>query len=204
MRRLVFFGWVGCLLLTPVQARADETVVVCYHYDCAAQAEVVYSEARLENVRQWLFYAEDAATERRILAGVMAKLYRWAGEQSPIHADKGGDYADDGVEGRMDCLDHSATTTRLLKMLEARGWLRFHRVIEPVRRREALGLLQHFSAAIEALPGRLGPWRLSVGLKGAAAVPSEKFVVDTWFHDHGEPAEVMPLQRWLDGEGPNV
>jgi hypothetical protein len=39
-------------------------------------------------------------------------LYGWAGEQSDIH-NRGGNYADAGI-GRMDCIDHSTSTTRLL------------------------------------------------------------------------------------------
>lgn len=188
-------------------ARADETVVFCYNYDCLSTAEVVFTDAQLERVGDWLSYAPNAATERRILAQVMARLYRWAGTQTPITADKAGDYADDGVEGRMDCLDHTATNTRLLKMLEARGALRFHRVSETARRTSALGLLQHFSATIETRV--LPTWQLSAGLGQAAplatsAEPAERYVVDTWFHDHGEPAEIMPLKEWLEGGGPDV
>jgi hypothetical protein len=28
--------------------------------------------------------------------------------------------------------------------------------------------------------------------------------VDSWFYDNGQPAVVMPLDAWLDWEGPRV
>ena len=31
-----------------------------------------------------------------------------------------------------------------------------------------------------------------------------RFVIDSWFREHGEPAVVLPLADWLDGDGPNV
>ena len=69
-------------------------------------------------MREQLRGAADAADERHQLALALGSLYRWAGEQLPIHADKGGDYADEGVDGRMDCIDHATTTTRLLRLIE--------------------------------------------------------------------------------------
>ena len=200
------------LALAATPALADERVEVCYNYSCAHTATITFSEDQLWRVRQWMLYASDAQTERRILAGVMGKLYRWAGVQSPVHADRGGNRADNDDDGRMDCIDHTASTTHLLKMLQARGWLRFHRVADPIERKAAFGVLQHFSASIEERPGQLQEFRLSTQISSGAAqeVDSEeglrgpRFAVDTWFHDNGDPAEVMPLQDWLEGGGPDV
>ena len=129
-------------------ARAEETVVICYNYGCASQARIRYSDAQMAAVRHLLAGAQDAARERMRLALVVGRLYSWAGRQSPIHNDRGGDYADDAADGRMDCIDHAQSTTRLLRMLEARGWLRFHRVLEPARRTRFF-VTQHFSAVVQ-------------------------------------------------------
>ena len=55
------------------------------------------------------------------------------------------------------------------------------------RRRTRWLVTQHFSAVIR------------VRDEGAA-----RFVVDSWFGEHGDPAVILPLEEWLDGEGPNV
>ena len=217
------------LLAASLPAAANETVTICYDYGCAAQADIVYGEAQLREIAALLAQAESPAAERALLAQAVGRLLGWAGEQSPVKNDRGGNYADDGVDGRMDCIDHSTSTTRLLRMLEGRGLLNWHRVLEP-RRRVRVVLFQHFSAVIEELPR---PRRSSPA--PVVAVPDhvpmmlalcncqevvedvprppvipapagrgEQFVVDSWFVDNGQPAVILPLAAWLDAEGASV
>lgn len=167
---------------------ADESVRICYGYGCLVQFDARYDEARLSQVGQRLQAAVDAAGERQALAGVIGQLYAWAGEQSDIHNDRGGNYADAGVPGMMDCIDHSTSTTRLLKMLEARHYLRWHRVLEPEPRYFALVFAAHYSAVIEE----------------KTADAAARFVVDSWFVDNGQPAVILPLDEWKKGAGPDV
>lgn len=212
------------LVLVASAARADESVLFCYNYGCAVEAEAHFDPRQMAEVRAQLQGAADAADERRRLAVVLGSLYRWAGEQLPIRADKGGDYADDGVDGRMDCIDHAATTTRLLRLLEAHGGLRHHRVIEQARR--SFLILQHFSAVIEqrvasvaqreagpAHDGCAGCYgeagSIFAGPRSRTARPAPdpmmdaRWAVDTWFRDNGAPAVVMPLATWLGGAYPD-
>ena len=170
--------------------RADERVEICYNYGCLVRADVVFSELRLVEIAGRLRLADSAVAERAILARVVGQLYRWAGEQSPIGADRPGNYLDFGENGMMDCVDHSESTTQLLRMLEARGLLRFH-AVEPVSRRVRWVFAQHFSALIRER-------------SEASPADGARFVVDSWFGEHGDPAVVLPLEDWLDGEGPNV
>ena len=127
---------------------------------------------------------------------------------------------------RCEAFDHAvqamswrgASTTRLLELVEARGGLRFHRVLAPARRTRLI--LQHFSAVIEVLTveeriTRLPPGEALAGCNctedgqvieaaDGADRPGEPYVVDSWFVDNGEPAVVLPLAEWLNGGGPNV
>ena len=141
-----------------------------------------------------------------------------AGTQTPVGADRAGNFLDAEAHGRMDCIDHSTSTTRLLELVEARGGLRFHRVVEPARRTRLI--LQHFSAVIEVLTveeriARMPPGEALAGCNctedgqvieaaDGADRPGERYVVDSWFVDNGEPAVVLPLAEWLKGGGPNV
>jgi len=181
----------GFFLFCALTAAADEKVTICYNYGCLAQAEIVYNEQQMTEIGSLLAGAKDAAQERAVLGAVVGRLLGWAGEQSPIKADRGGNYADDGVNGRMDCIDHSTTTTRLLRLIERRGALRYHRVVDRVLRRRFV-IFEHYSAQIEEIaPAKAG------------AAPA-RYAVDSWFFDNGRPAVVMPLARWLDGESPDV
>lgn len=181
----------GLLLLCALTAAADEKVSICYNYGCIAQAEIVYSDRQLNELGSLLASTHDAAQERAALGEAVGIMLGWAGEQSPIKADRGGNHADDGVNGRMDCIDHSLTTSRLLLLIERRGWLHYHRVLESVLRRRFL-IFEHYSAQIEeVMPAKAGD-------------RPERYVVDSWFFDNGQPAVVMPLARWLAGESPYV
>ncbi|HEX6733926.1 MAG TPA: hypothetical protein VF096_03860 [Azonexus sp.] len=169
-------------------ADADERVTVCHGYGCLVQEPVGYSDGQLGEVRRLLFAAADAAEERQRLATAIGQLYAWAGQQSDIRHDKGGNFADAGGPGRMDCIDHATTTTRLLRLLEARGYLRWHRVQEPDVRNFALVFPAHYSAVIETMDDDA----------------AERFVVDSWFVDNGQPAVILPLAEWKKGAGPDV
>lgn len=191
MRRAVF----ACLLpvmLLAFPAAADERLSVCFNYGCLSQADAVFSEAQLVDVARLFAAADDAAQEREALALAVGRLLGWAGEQTPIAADRGGNFTDAGIYGKMDCIDHARTTTRLLEMIERRGLLRYHRVEGPVLRRRFL-IFEHNAAQIEQTGGG------DPADDGSGA----RYVVDSWFFDNGQPAVVMPLALWQSGESPN-
>lgn len=185
--------WLAALLLLLAAAvSANEAVSICYNYGCLSEDDVLYSDAQLHRVQDLLGDGRSAVHERALLGVAIGWMLGWAGLQTPVSADRGGNLADDGVHGRMDCIDHSTSSTRLLQLIERHGWLRFHRVLAPVLRRNFL-IFDHYSAQIE-----------EVGNGETAGEDAGRYVVDSWFVDNGQPAVVMPLENWLAGEGPNV
>lgn len=179
------------LLLFSLAAAAEERINVCFNYGCISQAEVIYNDEQLLALAASLGAARDALQEREAIGLAVGRMLGWAGRQSPIFADRGGNYADDAVHGKMDCIDHSTTTTRLLRLMEKQGWLRYHRVLDPVLRRRFL-IFDHYSALVEE--------KVPVVKGGQAG----RYVVDSWFVDNGLPAVIMPLAQWRAGEGPYV
>jgi hypothetical protein len=187
MRRLALL-----LLLCATNAMADEVVSVCFNYGCAVEEAATFSETRLTLSQEMLATADTAERERMLLSLVMGRLYAWAGQQTPIHNDRGGNFDDEGVRGAMDCIDHSTTTTAFLRLLEKRGALRFHRVLEPVRRG---WVFQHYSAQIE---------ELGASLMNAETEHVRRFAVDSWYVDNGRSAPVIPMELWQEGNDPDV
>jgi hypothetical protein len=171
------------LLCLSLSARAEE-VEVCYNYGCAVRARVTFDERQLRGVAKLFARIGDGAAERSAIGQAVGMLGAAAGEQTPIRADKGGNAEDDGVDGRMDCIDHSTNTTAYLRLLEGRGWLKYHRVLEPVRRAPLL-VDDHWAARI-----------VEIG-------SGREFVVDSWFFDNGHPAAIFPLEDWRNGARPD-
>jgi hypothetical protein len=180
---------VGCFLTlaaatTAAAAVADE-VAICFNYGCNERAVVHYSPLHLGQVQAQFVDAYSPAAERAAIASAVAWLYFYAGMQSPIWRDRGGNFDDDATQpGRMDCIDHSTNTTAYLRLIERYGWLKFHRVGERVQRGRVL--TEHWAARVVEDASR------------------EEWVVDTWFFDPGQPAAVFPLKVWLDGAYPDA
>ena len=164
-------------------ARADD-VTICYNYGCAKQAVVTLRGAQLHEIRVLFHRLDSPAAEREAIAVAIGQFETFAGQQTPTSADKGGNENDDGVDGRMDCIDHSANTTAYLRLLESRGWLKYHRVLESVKR---------------------APFVVNVhwGARIAEKESGKEYVVDSWFFDNGHPAAIFPLEDWMSGARPN-
>ncbi len=178
------------LLGLALPVAAEVVVPVCHGYSCIAQDDIRFSEAQLSQLGHQLATAVDAENERKLLAVAIGQLYAWGGEQSDIRNDRGGNYEDGHAPGKMDCIDHSTSTTRLLELLAARGALRWHRVLSPEVRHFLWVFPAHWSAVIEEVVAD-------------DAVP-QHFVVDSWFVNNGEPAVILPLAEWKKGAGPDV
>lgn len=171
------------LLGASLVAQAVEEVPVCYNYDCAVIEVVEFDAEQMNAIRLLLAAADNAAAEREAISRAIGLFETYTGQQTPTWADKGGNIADDGVEGRMDCHDESSNTSTYLHLLERNGWLKFHRVLEPAFRVLYLVSLHWAAHIVEKNNGR-------------------EFAVDSWFFDNGHPAVVLPLEDWKNGAGP--
>lgn len=167
----------------PGVAAAAEQAHICYNYDCASEQDVTFTKRDLNKLKRFFLRARDAHEEREAIRLAVGKMYRIAGMQSPISNDKARNDDEEDINGRMDCIDHSRTTTAFLKLLEKQNMLTFHHVLEPVKRAPFL-VNDHWGARIEETES------------------GEQFIVDSWFLDHGKPATLFPLQDWLKGASP--
>lgn len=172
------------LLLLPLAAWADDEVTICYNYGCGVQARVVFDSRQLARIGDLFTDIGAPQIERGSIQLAMGLMARIAGEQTPTHNDRGGNFADDGVDGRMDCIDHSHNATAYLRLIERHGWLKHHKVLDPVERAPYVFNV-HWAARIEEKNSH------------------EQYIVDSWFLDNGEPALVFPLSDWKRGAEPH-
>jgi hypothetical protein len=172
------------LLVMPGFSAAADELTICYNYACAEQATVVISGKQLLQVKALFNQAIDAGTERAAIAKAVGLFETFAGQQTPTHNDRGGNFNDDQLDGRMDCIDHSRNTTTYLHLMEERGWLKFHRVLERIKRAPFI-VNDHWTARIQEKQGE------------------REFAVDSWFFDNGQPAAIFELDDWLNGASPS-
>lgn len=124
----------------PAHAEGDDAreayLEVCYNYGCHDSALARFDTVVMATLGSRFADVHSPAEERAALARTIAELYRLAGRQTPIAADRAGNRQDEEVNGRMDCIDHTQTITRLLRLFEKRSWLRYHTLApEPAHRR---------------------------------------------------------------------
>ncbi|MCE5181101.1 MAG: hypothetical protein LLG15_04800 [Betaproteobacteria bacterium] len=176
-------AWLLILLMCLSLPSGADEIIICYNYGCAAIDTVEFDANVLNAMHRLLVRTGNAAEERDALSLSIGLFEISAGLQTPTWADKGGNANDDGVDGRMDCIDESTNTNNYLLLLEGKGWLRFHRVLAPVMR-APMWFDDHWAARIvETQSGR-------------------EFAVDSWFFDNGRPAFVAPLEAWRKGAKP--
>jgi hypothetical protein len=167
-------------LLLPGGAFA-EVVVICYNYGCNSRGQVDFGEAHFAELGGLLAGAADASAERALISLAIGRMYAVAGGQTPVWRDKGGNLQDGGENGQMDCIDHSTYTTAFLRLLKRRGWLRFHEVLEPLRRARFFVFAEHWAAQIRE-PGA-----------------NQAYAVDSWYVDNGRPVPVLSVDAWRKG-----
>jgi hypothetical protein len=166
----------------PAESGMDRASI-CYNYGCNAQAEVEFTPSQLAALDRLFAAVHNAAEERQVLARAIGRLYFFAGASTPIWHDHGMNYRDNGVDGMMDCIDHSRNTSEFLLLLQRRGLLRYHEVHTRLRRTSYL-IAYHWTARV------------------AEVATGAEYAVDSWYFEPGEPAAVMPIADWLKRRDP--
>ncbi|MBI3045842.1 MAG: hypothetical protein HYY78_23795 [Betaproteobacteria bacterium] len=164
---------------------APEKFSVCHGGTC----EIV-SQARLDEA-QWRLIAAvfaapaaSAQEERARIAEAIARFETVVGAIADTSDDRAGNRHGENWRSQMDCIDESTNSTTYLRILAGAGLLRWHRVEARVTRGFFLFGWPHTTAVVS---------EASTGVKWA---------VDSWFHDNGQPPEIVPLDLWKTGWRP--
>lgn len=170
-----------------VQPLHPGNLAVCYDHGCESVRRIDLDDAHWETVTSPLAQAAaDPAAEREQLRRAVAAFERVVGRLAGTADDRGGDLATfRTLRPQLDCVDESINTTTYLTLLEDAGLLRWHSV-EPRARRGYLlfGGFFHYSAVIRE------------------HATGQRWAVDSWFRDNGEPPDVIAFEVWQDGWSP--
>lgn len=191
--------WFCSLLWLPLLAQADADVMThvlkqtptpqqftfCWGGTCAGTLQVSLSEQEWNEVRA-LFAPEPASAEaeRETLKLAIGLLERLVGTKTDTTTDRAGTFGNSAYPGQLDCNDEATNSSSYLRMMIDDGLLRFHRVLDTSTRGGFLIFGRHSTAVI------------------METASGEKFAVDSWFFDNGQPAVVLPLATWQNGWKP--
>jgi hypothetical protein len=161
----------------------SQTLSVCYQANCLEKTSFTVSSDAHSQVGIFFSSVTSAIEEREAIRHGVRRLYLEAAKYSPIASDRGGNFKDSSVKGRMDCVDHSKNDTTFLVYIQQQGWLNYHQIGEIVWRNPLFINLHYASHIIDI--NNMNSW-----------------VVDTWFLDFGELATVIPYEQWKSGYSP--
>jgi hypothetical protein len=160
-----------------LQASESDSLSVCINYDCRSQAQIRLSPSQWQGLaRLFAQPSQYAAQERERIAQAIGLLEQMIGKLTGTAADQARNQAT-GEPGQLDCVAESRNTQAYLQALQAKGWLRFHRPQQRVRRAPMI-IDTHWTAVIQE------------------SASGQRYAVDSWFRANGKAAVVMPLEDW--------
>lgn len=130
--------------------------------------------------------AQNAAEERARITRAIGAFERKIGPKNGTNEDLAGTFRSIG-DHQLDCVDESTNTTSYLATLLNQGLLRYHTLEAPVMRWPIInaGRWPHQTAVIRETASQ------------------KLYAVDSWFHDNGEDAEIIELDKWKEGWKPD-
>jgi len=128
-----------------------------------------------------LFAADTSPSkERESIRKAIALLEEIVGAITGTWRDLAGNVAGAGEPGQLDCISESKNTTTYLQLLFDDGLLKWHDIDER-HVRHPLIFNTHWTAVIVDRSN------------------GERFAVDSWILDNGQPPAIQPLSDWLLG-----
>lgn len=164
-----------------------EKFSICHGHTCRFVVDASLSQEQWNTISA--AFADDsggAAGERAVLARIVGLMETMVGAQTGTGGDLAQNHTRHGQSGQLDCIDESSNTLTYLTLLEDGKLLRWHRVGARLNR---------------------GPYTLVMQAPHSAAGISEiatgdRYAVDSWFGDNGDPALVVPYGAWSRGYRP--
>lgn len=172
------------ILLSPLSAIQAESVNVCYFYGCKKTISFELDDFSAAVLSKKMMSGENPEQERENVGWAVQQMYELAAQAyPPLREDRGGNFNDGSSNGRMDCADHSENVATFLKVVEKRGWLRFHRT-NGRQWRAPYFVDLHYTAVLRENETK------------------QDWAIDTWFKDFGQLPVIIPLSEWKKGYSP--
>jgi hypothetical protein len=165
-----------------------ESFPVCRAYGCQKVDIVSFTKKDWKWIEKTFRPApKNAEQERKRIAKAIAVFEQQVGAITGTDVDVGNTFTEFGAY-QQDCVDESTNTTIYLSLLAQKKLLKFHTVEPPTSRVPLI----HYA----------GRWPHQTAVISEKDNPDAFFAVDSWFHDNGAPADIVPLKEWKSGWRP--
>lgn len=168
-----------------ITAPTIEHFSVCYGHTCQQLVNrSLYPETWRSIIEPLGVPLPTPVAERAAIATTISNMETTVGVLTGTSQDRGGNLAGFGLSGQMDCIDESTNTTTYLTMLGDNGLLKHHIVLDRATRFGLFVGAPHSTAVIEEIG------------------TGQRFAVDSWFYDNGQPPAIVELHEWKSGWEP--
>ena len=157
---------------------AAPSFIHCYDFSCKSWQSVSYSPDQWRQIESMFSRQLNQFEEKQVIRRAVALMESFSGDITGTSLDKAGNYPGYDIEYQQDCIDESTNTFQYLHALEQHNLMKWHRV-EPKKRR-IVWLMSHWTAVI------------------SETNTGQKFAVDSWYRDNGEPPYLQKLEDWED------
>ncbi|ODT08208.1 MAG: hypothetical protein ABS58_04020 [Mesorhizobium sp. SCN 65-20] len=159
----------------PITNRID----VCHGYGCAFRARLYLGAGDAQRFASILAAGKSSAEAERAAIGQAVSYFEKRVQQvTGVRDEPKSEFGASKVKGQMDCVDESTNTDTLLRYLQGRGLLKYHKVEARTSRGFLFdGRYPHWTAVIRAPDG-------------------VKWVVDSWYAPMGGLPDIIPLSDW--------
>jgi hypothetical protein len=158
---------------------------ICYHGTCQDMAQVHLEAGQWHSIQLKFTDNNSPQQERENIRRAIAHMETIVGKITGTSVDKAKTLPHLGEENQLDCIDESTNTTFYLMMMANDGLIRWHTIEDRETRGYFLFGWPHTTAVIRDKQS------------------GQKYAVDSWFLDNGEPPYILPLEQWEDGWEPS-
>lgn len=158
---------------------ATKRIDICHGYSCAFRSRLDLGPNDAKRFASILAAGQASPqAERAAIARAVSYFETRAQQVTGVRDQPKSEFGASKVRGQMDCVDESTNTNSLLRYLDGRGLLKYHKVEAKTSR----GFL---------LDGRYPHWTAVVRAPGGV-----KWVVDSWYAPMGGAPDIIPLSEW--------
>lgn len=119
--------------------------------------------------------------ERKLIALAIGALEAIVGAKTGTSEDRAGTFDNSNYFGQLDCNDEAINTTTYLRLMVQNGLIKHHAVEDMRTRNFFFTGWPHSTAVIHE------------------QISGNRYAVDSWFYDNGEPATIVPFDVWKSG-----